>query len=489
MLCLLLLVLANADTVSDQAWEHFALVNQLRAEGYTCPNGASYAPNPTPLNFDCRLWRASRLHSEDMASQNYFSHTSLDGRSPWDRAEEQGISANGENIAAGRSSASGALEQWKNSDGHCKNMMSSKHHVFAVGYAYDSSARYKHYWTQMLKHSDVSDLDTSCYPATATISTTSETTTMTESATTTQSATTTGSESSTSATTMSTTTTSSDTSTTGSATQSSTSATTSSITETSSETSMTATQTTEAQVQGENTSQGTVTSTAATGTSVTSVASSTSLQVTTAEVARSDMTTTTTTLASVTGKLLLQVSDSEAFLAAASRLQGPLIAFLAELLRVPARRISLFFARARRLRAAEARRLSQLALDYAVELERDNISQVAELLALADPNETSHLLQETLEVLDLNLTVEVVELVLTLDQKDREGGPPFDPTWWLIGAVGALLVFACLAGLLCLRRSRRRGAPRPAEVKFPTILKTGSATMASTKSEVVITRL
>ncbi|CAJ1366556.1 unnamed protein product [Effrenium voratum] len=291
----------------SKAWEHFALVNQLRAEGYTCPNGASYAPNPTPLNFDCRLWRASRLHSEDMASQNYFSHTSLDGRSPWDRAEEQGISANGENIAAGRSSASGALEQWKNSDGHCKNMMSSKHHVFAVGYAYDSSARYKHYWTQMLKHSDVSDLDTSCYPATATISTTSETTTMT---------------SSTSATTMSTTTTSSDTSTTGSATQSSTSATTSSITETSSETSMTATQTTEAQVQGENTSQGTVTSTAATGTSVTSVASSTSLQVTTAEVARSDMTTTTTTLASVTGKLLLQVSDSEAFLAAASRLQG-----------------------------------------------------------------------------------------------------------------------------------------------------------------------
>lgn len=54
--------------------------------------------------------------------RNYFSHTSLDGRSPWDRAREQGISANGENIAAGRSSASGTLEQWKNSDGHCKTL-------------------------------------------------------------------------------------------------------------------------------------------------------------------------------------------------------------------------------------------------------------------------------------------------------------------------------------------------------------------------------
>ena len=99
---------------------------------------------------------------QDMATQGYFSHTSLDGRSPWDRARDQGISANGENIAAGRSSASSTLQQWKDSDGHCKNMMNPKFHVFAIGYAYESSARYRYYWTQMFKSSDVSDLDTSC---------------------------------------------------------------------------------------------------------------------------------------------------------------------------------------------------------------------------------------------------------------------------------------------------------------------------------------
>ena len=36
-----------------------------RLAGFTCPNGASYAANPEPLKFDCRLWRAARDHSEE----------------------------------------------------------------------------------------------------------------------------------------------------------------------------------------------------------------------------------------------------------------------------------------------------------------------------------------------------------------------------------------------------------------------------------------
>lgn len=152
---------ATRSLAADRELEHFELLNELRAEGFTCPGGSAYAPNSEPLVFDCRLWRASWLHSQDMADQNYFSHTSLDGRSPWARASAQGISANGENIAAGRSSASGVLEQWKNSDGHCKNMMNPNNRMFAVGYGYSSSSSYKHYWTQMLRRSLV-DADESC---------------------------------------------------------------------------------------------------------------------------------------------------------------------------------------------------------------------------------------------------------------------------------------------------------------------------------------
>jgi len=98
-----------------------------------------------------------------MADNAYFSHSSQDGRSPWDRAEAQGIRANGENIAAGRDSAEGVLEQWKNSDGHCRNMGNPSFKLFAVGYAFNVGSPYRHYWTQMFKTAEV-DLDTSCYP-------------------------------------------------------------------------------------------------------------------------------------------------------------------------------------------------------------------------------------------------------------------------------------------------------------------------------------
>merc|ERR1719356_2155869 len=108
---------------SDVEIEHFNLLNKLRKDGFTCPGGSTYAPNNTPLKFDCRLREASFLHSEDMGVQNYFSHTSKDGRSPWDRARAQGVVAGGENIAAGRGGAQEVLDQWKNSDGHCRNMM------------------------------------------------------------------------------------------------------------------------------------------------------------------------------------------------------------------------------------------------------------------------------------------------------------------------------------------------------------------------------
>jgi len=155
---------SSAGEVSGVAWQHFQLVNDLRAAGFSCPQGQSFAPNPTPLLFDCRLWKASQLHSQDMADNNYFDHSSQDGRSPWDRAEAQGISANAENIAAGRSGAQETLDQWKGSDGHCRNMMNPDNKLFAVGYGYNSASTYRHYWTQMFKRQEVS-LDKSCYPS------------------------------------------------------------------------------------------------------------------------------------------------------------------------------------------------------------------------------------------------------------------------------------------------------------------------------------
>lgn len=110
--------------VLEEELAFFRAMNDLRVEGFRCPSGRSFARNPEPLTFDCHLWRTARLHSEDMAKNNYFSHTNLQGLSPWQRAELQEAQAHGENIAAGYKSALETLRQWKESDAHCVNMMS-----------------------------------------------------------------------------------------------------------------------------------------------------------------------------------------------------------------------------------------------------------------------------------------------------------------------------------------------------------------------------
>jgi len=148
--------------VSAEAWEHFRMLNELRAEGFTCPEGTVFAPNPDALKFDCRLWQAARLHAEDMAENSYLGHESKDGRSPWQRAADRGATATDENIVAGRGNASAALRKLQGSDRNCKTMLNPDLKVAAVGYA--AGGHHRHYWTQMFSGSDASDLDTSCYP-------------------------------------------------------------------------------------------------------------------------------------------------------------------------------------------------------------------------------------------------------------------------------------------------------------------------------------
>jgi uncharacterized protein YkwD len=54
-----------------------------------------------PLQVDRRLTVAAFEHAEDMAYEQYFAHVSPDGRSPFDRIREAGVSYRfaGENIA------------------------------------------------------------------------------------------------------------------------------------------------------------------------------------------------------------------------------------------------------------------------------------------------------------------------------------------------------------------------------------------------------
>lgn len=99
---------------------------------------------------DAKLTTSARGHASDMAANDYFSHTSQDGRSVFDRITDAGYiwNAAGENIAAGQITAIEVVTAWMNSPGHRDNILSSTFCDIGVGYAFETSSSYYHYWVQ-----------------------------------------------------------------------------------------------------------------------------------------------------------------------------------------------------------------------------------------------------------------------------------------------------------------------------------------------------
>jgi uncharacterized protein YkwD len=86
------------------------------------------------LQVDERLTEAAQAHSDDMAAQGYFSHTSLDGRTLADRLLAVGFpSPGGENIAQGQRSALEVHDAWMGSEGHRANILNCDFTTIGVG--------------------------------------------------------------------------------------------------------------------------------------------------------------------------------------------------------------------------------------------------------------------------------------------------------------------------------------------------------------------
>ncbi|WP_232834749.1 CAP domain-containing protein [Rhodoferax ferrireducens] len=128
-------------------------VNALRAAGAVC-GSKTYAAT-TPLNWNSMLLTAATGHSADMAKNNYFSHTSLDGRTFDQRITAAGYSwsAVGENIAAGQTSVQSVMTSWINSPGHCQNLMNPSYRDIGVACVRNDAATYRLYWTMDLGRS------------------------------------------------------------------------------------------------------------------------------------------------------------------------------------------------------------------------------------------------------------------------------------------------------------------------------------------------
>ncbi|MET7463613.1 CAP domain-containing protein [Nonomuraea sp. NPDC005501] len=102
-----------------------------------------------PLKHDPQLRKAAFGHSADMAEQDYFSHTSKDGRSFMDRIRGAGFTGGtgwAENIAMGQPTPASVVQAWMNSSGHKANIMNCKYTLIGVGAAKNSKGQI--YWTQ-----------------------------------------------------------------------------------------------------------------------------------------------------------------------------------------------------------------------------------------------------------------------------------------------------------------------------------------------------
>src|SRR3989338_8200867 len=117
--------LVYADTQDD----FLALINNERA-----------SLGRPPLSLQNQLTNAATLHSQDMIDQDYFSHTSQDGRTFIQRIENAGYTnymTLAENIGyhSGNPNASTVFAMWKNSSGHYSNMISNLFTEMGLGVA------------------------------------------------------------------------------------------------------------------------------------------------------------------------------------------------------------------------------------------------------------------------------------------------------------------------------------------------------------------
>jgi uncharacterized protein YkwD len=98
----------------------------------------------SPLALQHQLGAAAAHHSRAMARQNFYRHSPLENVADFGYKHWHVI---GENICAGHASASRAMDAWKNSPGHNKNMLNPNFTAIGIGRAYHRKSKYDWYWT------------------------------------------------------------------------------------------------------------------------------------------------------------------------------------------------------------------------------------------------------------------------------------------------------------------------------------------------------
>jgi uncharacterized protein YkwD len=134
---------SSCDAIGNSAYEEQLLqfINDERSQA-----------GVPPLAMQSQLRAAARVHSTDMACNNFISHTGSDGSRPADRVQDQGYSFSwiGENIFSTSNTSNAPLQAitwWMNSTPHRNNILSPNYTEIGLGYIYNADSSYSGYFT------------------------------------------------------------------------------------------------------------------------------------------------------------------------------------------------------------------------------------------------------------------------------------------------------------------------------------------------------
>lgn len=158
-----IIVVINNNSITTEEI-YLDAINEARSTTQNCGIYGEMPPVPA-LKWNSKLAFSAKIHSNDLAVTNTFSHTGsgessdvvaqLDhpgtGSLLEERVEYAGYtpwSYIGENIAAGFFTVNDVMDAWLASDGHCVNIMREEFTEVGMSRIDNDSSQYKSYWTQ-----------------------------------------------------------------------------------------------------------------------------------------------------------------------------------------------------------------------------------------------------------------------------------------------------------------------------------------------------
>lgn len=137
-------------TALAQPWQSSQFVEQVLA----LTNVQRQQAGLQPLRLNSALTVAAQAHSEDMAFNDFFGHTSSNGSDIRDRATQAGYdyALVAENVGVGYATPTGIVQAWMNSPEHRANILYPDLQELGVGFYFlpsdTGNVNYRYYWTQ-----------------------------------------------------------------------------------------------------------------------------------------------------------------------------------------------------------------------------------------------------------------------------------------------------------------------------------------------------